>query len=229
MNSESTESSVTASIEELLRIERRRAEDEAAARRARQETERRAAEQARAEEEARRRYVEAQRAREAFIAAEQARAEREERASRAARDVAPDGPRAFPDVPAAPANVVYVRERGSALLIALALFALTWAGGTGLALHAAARMDDDRASARSSSAQASTRIDEIERAAHAEADALSEVQAKLDTLVSRGSVTPPVAMPAPAPPRAPRIHRIAPPIAPTAHCKQGDPICSDLP
>lgn len=229
MNSESTETSVTASIEELLRIERRRVEDEAAARRARHEAERRAAEEARAEEEALRRCEDERRAREAFVAAEQAHAEREAGATGTAQDVARGATAAPSEAPATPPNTMQLRQRSRTLLVTLAVVGLTCAGGAGLALHATENMDNDRASAHSRSAQTNIRIDEIERALHAESDALNEVEAKLDTLISHGSMAPPVVAPAPALPRAPRVPRLAPPIAPVSRCKQGDPICSDLP
>jgi hypothetical protein len=240
---------VTVSIEELLRLEQRRVEDEAAARRAREHADRQTAEEAaaraRAEEDARRREAEARREREtaalgerearlhAIRDAEIVRARLE--AEAAARLDALRATHAYEERLAAARNTGRARGGARAVHAILVLLALTWAAGAWSARRTAAQMTDDRAWARAASAEARGAVDGLQRALDRQADAIADVRARVDALPRPDVLA--AALPAARDPGArgaPTAHvgGIARPLRASgagARCKDGDPMCSDLP
>jgi hypothetical protein len=127
------------------------------------------------------------------------------------------------------------RGGGRAVHVTFLLLALTWAAGTWCAARGAERMAEDRAWARAASADARSAVDGLQVALHQQADAIAAVRARIDALPHSDA-------PAPTAPAARDADvRGAPPargggaLRPThtsvggARCREGDPMCSELP
>lgn len=248
---ERSDSSVTVSLQEIIRLEEQRAAQEAAARRAREVEERRAAQEAeahaRAREEALRRDAEARTRSEAL-----AEGEREAR-RQAERDAAIAKARHEVDAAARleELRATHEHDRQLAMLRTgtdskravrttyglLALLAMTWAVGTWSAMRTTRRITEASAWSREESVGLRSSLESVERALQRQTERIAELQGRLDD-GPRREAPPATAAPSAAPrsrtPRQSQAFRILqapvqPAPVPRAECKQGDPVCSDLP
>jgi colicin import membrane protein len=243
---ERSESSVVVSVNELLRLEQRRVEQEADARRARDAAER----AARADVEARTRAAEQerQRAAESRERAE-ALAHREQEARLLAiQEVELAKARHEADAAARARELRATREHEERLVAAregarsqrlartaygaFALLAATWAAGGWYTWRTAHQVTAERASYREASAEQGEAYERLQQAYSEQSSAIAGLRSRLADLSQRETLAPP---PAASTPIAPTSHpRVTPdpprpPAARRAPCRQGDPICSDLP
>jgi colicin import membrane protein len=254
MTIESDASSVVVSLNELLRLEEQRAEQEASRRLAQEGAERRAA--ADAEERAREAERERLRAAEARARAE-ALAEREARARLDAIKEA-EIARARHQVDAeARARELEARREHELRLAAVTgnthargltrlaygcalLLAASWVAGAWYSARTARRMSEQHASYLAANAEQRTAFERLSRAFGERGEEIAALQTRLDRLAP-AEVTPVTHRPAvvrearvPVQGRAQppgHVSVMPPPRTTTAGpaCKRGDPVCSDLP
>ncbi len=242
------ESSVVVSLNEILRLEERRSEEEADARRAREATERLAA----AELEARVRAAEAERRRDAESRARaEAIADREREACFDAAKEAElvrarheaEATARMKELQATQAHeqrLIVLREaerRTGLQRIAYGVFALlaaTWTMGGWYSLRAAHRMDEERASYWRERSEQTRAYGQLEQAFNEERDAVAALQKKLEGLPRNDAPAAALRPAAPSSARNPSAAQAAVPLsrapstAPLSRCKEGDPLCSDI-
>lgn len=249
MRKESNESSVVFSLNELMRLEQRRREDEAEARRFQEAAARRAAAEVvateRAAEEERLRVARARRQAEALAArehaarlqamkdAELARAPHEAAAAARAKELL--ATREHERAAAASRDDAGRRKLARATYATAGLLVATWAGGGWYSVQAAKQRTEEQATYREATATQKGPLEKLQRTLEEQGDKIAGLEKGLADLrrsdvpqaPTRPQVTPEVrnALADHPPPRSPlRGTR-----NPGSPCKDHDPLCTDLP
>lgn len=249
MRKESNESSVVFSLNELMKLEEQRREDEAEARRAQEAAARRAAAEVvareRAAEEERLRVAEARRHAEALAArehearlqamkeAEIVRASHEAEAAARAKELL--ATREHDRAVAASRDDASRRKLARATYGTAALLAATWVGGGWYSLQTAHQMTEGQAIYREATATQKDALARLQHAFEEQGDKIASLERDLADL-HRTDVAPAPARPQVAPgprngpvERAPARPPLRGPTNPRPPCKDHDPLCSDLP
>ncbi len=249
MRKESNDSSVVFSLNELMRLEGQRREEEAEAARAREAATRRAAAEAaareRAEEEERLRAAEARRHAEALAArehearlqamkeAEMARARHEADAAARAKELL--ATREHERALAASRDDAARRKLARATYATAALLAVTWVGGGWYSVQASRQRTDEQANYRDATATQTGALEKLQRASDEQGDRIARLERDFADLHHPEVALPPARPPVSPGPRsaAPDHMQLRPPQHGTASqrppCKDHDPLCTDLP
>ena len=248
MRKESNDSSVVFSLNELMRLEDRRREEEAEAARAREAATRRAAAEAeareRAAEEERLRAAEARRLAEALAVcehearlqamteAEIVRARHEAEAATRAEELL--ATREHERALVVSRDEVSRRKLARATYATAALLVATWAGGGWYSVQAARQMTEEQATYREATATQKGALEKLQRAFEEQDDKIASLEKDFADLHRTETAPAPARAQVTPGPRgaSPEHTQVRPPprgASPRPACKDHDPLCTDLP